>query len=464
MEKLELVFIPAPGIGHLVSTVEFAKCLTDRNDRLSISILSMKFPFLPFAKSYTNSLVGSQPRIQIIDLPQVEPPPPHLLSSIVNYIYVFIESLIPHVRSTLTNILSSSSNSARVAGLILDFFCMPLMDVANELGLPPYMFLTSNHGFLSLMLHLPTRHNIVQSEFKDSDPALLLTGFSNPVPPSVLPSAVFDKDGYSAYVKLAQRFKDTKGIIVNSFVELEPQALNLLSDGQMPPIYMAGPVIDLKGQPHPSLDQAQSDSVMKWLDEQPPSSVVFLCFGSMGGFGDSQIREIASGLEQSGFRFLWSIRLPPPARNIDDILPESLLERIGERGKTCNGWVPQVEVLAHKAIGGFVSHCGWNSILESLWYGVPIATWPMYAEQQLNAFAMVKEFGLAVEIRLDYRSDGDLVMADEIELAVNHLMESDSEQRKKVKEMKEMSRKAVGEGGSSFRAVEKLIEDIVGSN
>ena len=79
------------------------------------------------------------------------------------------------------------------------------------------------------------------------------------------------------------------------------------------------------------------------------------------------------------------------------------------------GWVSQVSILAHKAIGGFISHCGWNSILESLWHGIPIATWPIYSEQQMNAFEMVKELGLAIEIRLDYREGSDLVLAKEVE-------------------------------------------------
>ncbi|XVF46723.1 hypothetical protein PTKIN_Ptkin03bG0051100 [Pterospermum kingtungense] len=124
-----------------------------------------------------------------------------------------------------------------------------------------------------------------------------------------------------------------------------------------------------------------------------------------------------------------------------------------------------MEVLAHKAIGGFVSHCGWNSIQESLWYGVPIVTWPMYAEQQLNAFKMVKELGLAEEMRLDYRrGTSDVVMADEIEKAVRLVMDGGSEVRKKVKEMSEMAGKAVEEGGSSFSSTGRLIEDMIRNN
>ena len=84
-------------------------------------------------------------------------------------------------------------------------------------------------------------------------------------------------------------------------------------------------------------------------------------------------------------------------------------------------------VLSHPAVGGFVSHCGWNSILESLWAGVPIAAWPMYAEQQTNAFEVVAELGIAVEIKMDYRNDANMdsqliVSATEIENGIKSLM------------------------------------------
>lgn len=466
-QAAELIFVPVPGIGHLVSTLEFAKRLIDRDDRLFIKILSMKFPFTSTADAYTRSLTASQPRIQIIDLPQVDPPPSLDLSvSVENYIYLFIEENIPNVKKAVTDIVSSNNNSgsSHVVALVLDFFCLSMIDVGTELNLPSYLFLTANLGFLGLMLCLPTRHNQIGTEFSESDPEFLIPGIVNPVPSGVLPSAVFNKHGgYTAYIKLAQRFRDTKGIMVNSFRELEPYALDSLSDGQIPPVYTVGPVLDLKGPPNPALDEAQHDNIMKWLDDQPPLSVVFLCFGSMGSFDETQVKEMALGLESSGHRFLWSLRSHTPNALADDVLPEGFLDRIKGKGMICSGWAPQMEVLAHKAIGGFVSHCGWNSILESLWHGVPIVTWPIYAEQQLNAYRMVKELGLAVELRLDYRNGSNLVLADEIERAVRRVVD-DHEVRKKVKEMGEMAREALMDGGSSFNSIGQLIEDMIGTS
>ncbi|KAL6195459.1 hypothetical protein ACLB2K_031078 [Fragaria x ananassa] len=190
----------------------------------------------------------------------------------------------------------------------------------------------------------------------------------------------------------------------------------------------------------------------------------------MGSFTEAQVKEIALGLEQSGQRFLWSLRLTPPkgskslspvdCSNLKEVLPDGFLERTREKGLIC-GWAPQVDVLSHKATGGFVSHCGWNSILESLWHGVPIVTWPMYAEQQLNAFRLVKEMGLGLEMRLDYKRGGDeVVKADEIGKAVASVMEN-SEVRKKVKEIGVVCRKAVEDGGSSSVSLGRFIEDVM---
>ncbi|KAK4397859.1 UDP-glycosyltransferase 1 [Sesamum angolense] len=154
--------------------------------------------------------------------------------------------------------------------------------------------------------------------------------------------------------------------------------------------------------------------------------------------------------------------------DFNEVLPEGFLERTEGVGKVI-GWAPQVAVLSHPAVGGFVSHCGWNSTLESVWFGVPIATFPLYAEQQLNAFQLVKELGMAEAIRIDYKKDfkgekpPEIVGAEEIEAAIRRLMaeESGSGVRQKVKEMKNKSRMALMEGGSSYNAQSLFIEDVI---
>ncbi|KAE8703902.1 UDP-glycosyltransferase 71B2 [Hibiscus syriacus] len=213
---------------------------------------------------------------------------------------------------------------------------------------------------------------------------------------------------------------------------------------------------------------------MQWLDEQPPSSVVFLCFGSAGSFSTDQVKEIAYALEQSGHRFLWSLRRsgkqasdmarsPTDYENVVEMLPEGFLDRTAETGKII-GWAPQVAILGHPATGGFVSHCGWNSILESIWFGVPMMAWPLYSEQQLNALTLVKELGLAVELKMDYKIDDgevEIIKAKKIEEGIRLLMRYDSDVRERMKKMNDKSRKTLMDGGSSHTILCRFINDII---
>lgn len=351
-----------------------------------------------------------------------------------------------------------------------------MVDLGNELGFNSYIFFTSGAGFLGSMFDLEARDRLVGVEFNKSDPDSIFPSFAHPVPMGVLPRYSFNGDGgFSSMAKHARKFKESKGIIVNTFSELEPYALSSLSEDGIPPIYTVGPVLDLESKNRPIPDEDQSNEIRVWLDDQPPSSVVFLCFGSRGCFSQPQVVEIANGLENSGMRFLWSLRQPPPPdkkseqpsdyADLDEVLPEGFRERVKGKGKVC-GWVRQVDVLAHRAIGGFVSHCGWNSVLESIWHSVPILAWPQYAEQQINAFELITDLGLAVEMKVDYHRDcGYLVSADQIERAVRCLMDGENavEVRKRMKEISEKSRKALIHGGSSYISFGNLIDDMLAS-
>ncbi|KAF2293812.1 hypothetical protein GH714_004971 [Hevea brasiliensis] len=464
MEKAQLVFVPSPGIGHLVSAVEVAKLLLTRQHQLSITVLILNHSFFDskihnYVESQRASSSPISNRLGFIDLPKDE-------TEIFN-LSSFIERQKPHVKEAVLKIIQSESGveSAQLAGFVIDMFCTSMIDVANEFGVSSYIFYTSGAAFLGFMLYVQKIHDEEKFdpiEFKDSNTELLVPSLVNPFPSGVMPSALLSGEWLPPLLDSTRRFGEAKGIIVNTFLELESHAIESL---KMSAVYPVGPILDVGSD-----GRNTHREIMQWLDDQPPSSVVFLCFGSHGSFDEDQVKEIAYALEHSGQRFLWSLRRPPPPglqaspsdyEDPQQVLPEGFLDRTVGIGKVM-GWAPQVAVLAHPAIGGFVSHCGWNSILESIWFGVPIATWPMYAEQQFNAFEMVMELGLAVEIKMDYRKhSGVIVNCDEIEGGINCLMKHDSKQRKKVKEMSEKSRMALMEGGSSCSWLESLIKDVM---
>ncbi|KAL0307440.1 UNVERIFIED_CONTAM: UDP-glycosyltransferase 71A16 [Sesamum angustifolium] len=119
-------------------------------------------------------------------------------------------------------------------------------------------------------------------------------------------------------------------------------------------------------------------------------------------------------------------------------------------------------VLSHPAVGGFVSHCGWNSTLESVWCGVPMAMWPLTADQQANAFLLMKEFEMAVEIKIDYRKEsGVIVGAETIEKSIKQLMDPENGIRVKIETLKEKSRMALMEGGSSHSYLKCFVQNVM---
>ena len=363
-----------------------------------------------------------------------------------------------------------ASDSPQLSGLVLDPLASAMIDLAAELGVASYIYFPSGAAMLEQVLRFPDLDSQV-SELPATELTLPIS--VNPVPRRVLQTAMLEKDedGYDPMLYLGRRFREAKGIIVNTLTELEPDVAELVSNMQYPPVYPLGPLIDRSDW--------TDDRIITWLDGKLAGSVVFLCFGSRGALGAAQVQEVAHGLERSGYSFLWSLRQPPRVKhalpsdytNPAEVLPDGFLDRTAEKGLVC-GWTPQLKILSHPSIGGFISHGGWNSILESLWCGVPIMVWPMYAEQKLNACKIVRELGLGVgvtenedfidgrDLLMIYTDGGELVKCEKLEIGVKRLMDGDNEVRRKVKQMSDTFREAVMDGGSSFVVLQQFIDDV----
>uniref|UniRef100_A0A0A9FRF1 Glycosyltransferase n=1 Tax=Arundo donax TaxID=35708 RepID=A0A0A9FRF1_ARUDO len=461
-----VVLLPVWGAGHLRSMLDAGKRLLGRSGRaLSLTVLVMQPPTEHNASDIAGLISREEASgldVRFVHLPAVEPPKDFV--GIEEFVSRFAQLHTPHVRAAVSGL------SCPVAALVVDFFCTTVLDVSRELAVPAYVYFTSNAGMLALFLRLPALDEEVTVEFEEMEGAVDVPGLP-PIPPSCLPTPLVDKKNPNCtwFVYHGRRFMEADGIIVNTAAKLEPSALAAIADGRCtrgaraPTVYPIGPVISFNPPPE------KPHECVRWLDTQPPASVVFLCFGSGGCFTPPQAHEIAHGLERSGHRFLWVLRGPPApgTRNPSDadlteLLPDGFLERTKDTGLVWPTWAPQKEILAHAAVGGFVTHAGWNSVLESLWFGVPMVPWPLYAEQHLNAFMLVAAMGVAVAMKFD-RKRNNFVEAGELERAVRMLMGGGEEGRKareKAVEMKAACRNAVEEGGSSYAALERLAEEL----
>lgn len=255
-----------------------------------------------------------------------------------------------------------------------------------------------------------------------------------------------------------------RAFILNTFEELDGPIISQLRT-KIPNIYTVGPLhahlkarleLETNSSTMGSSNSLREEdmSCIEWLDDQPFKSVIYVSFGSLATVTKEQLMEFWYGLVNSGHRFLWVIRIDSVAdKNDEQEFPKELEEGTNARGYTVN-WAPQEEVLAHPAIGGFLTHCGWNSTLESIYEGVPMICWPYLADQQTNS----RFVGEVWKLGLDIKDTCDRFI---IEKAVKDLMGVRKEEfAKSAKEMATLARKAVNEGGDSYNNLNKLIKDI----
>jgi len=260
-----------------------------------------------------------------------------------------------------------------------------------------------------------------------------------------------------------------EGFVENSFRDLEPEALDLLLKDEpgRPPVYPIGPLVKEDDAGSGAKMVAEQCWCLKWLDAQPRGSVILVCFGSGGTLSGDQMEELALGLEMSEQRFVWVVKCPnEEVSNASyftedtqayrlDFLPKGFVERTKGRGLVVPSWVPQAQVLSHPSTGGFLTHCGWNSVLESVVNGVPLVAWPLYAEQYMNA-VLVSE-GMKVAARVVAGENG-VVERGEIARVVKMVMEGEEGKKllHRIKELKEAAATTLREDGSSSTKISEL--------
>ncbi|KAI3526056.1 hypothetical protein L1887_05223 [Cichorium endivia] len=205
---------------------------------------------------------------------------------------------------------------------------------------------------------------------------------------------------------------------------------------------------------------------LEWLDKQAQDSVIYISFGTTTSLSDEEIRELANGLENSKQKFIWVLRYADKGDIFDGEvrrveLPNGFEERLGEEGLVVREWAPQLEILAHPATGGFMSHCGWNSSMESITMGVPIAAWPMHSDQPRNATLITEVLKTGIRVR-DWERQGEPVTSSTIETAIRKLMASDEgdEMRKRAAKLGDDVRQSVEKGGVTRMEIDSFVAHI----
>ncbi|CAK9190443.1 unnamed protein product [Sphagnum troendelagicum] len=399
----------------------------------------------------------------------------HSLEGARNMIHLLEEVVVELLQSS--DHLKESGDASSVAEaalqqrskpccLLYDMFSTWSQEVADNHKLAKHLLFVS--GAMTLCAQRLCEEGILPVAPQNRD--VLITDI-----PGIPPFPARDLPSFSNFLRTFSAYCQSTIILINTFQSLEWRVLNALPWFlQTQTILEIGPLLletnvqqDDEESEHHALNKAtdeEQDMSILWLNMQPPSSVLYIAFGTYSTLSAAQILELAQGLEASNQSFLWVLCTPDQPSDSSScsrhasrsVLPPGFKERTKGHGLCVSGWVPQKRILQHPATGGFLSHCGWNSTMESICEGIPLLAWPLKGEQHMNCRFLVDTAKLAMEMKKG--TDG-FVSKQEVERNIRALMEEVEGEsiESNMKEMRSHARQAVAEGGTSKQNLEVYI-------
>ncbi|XP_055815877.1 scopoletin glucosyltransferase [Solanum dulcamara] len=466
MGQLHFFFFPMMAQGHMIPTLDMAKLVASRG--VKATIITTPLNESVFSKAIErNKHLGIEIEIRLIKFPAVENdlpedcerldriPSDDKLPNFIKAVAMMKESLEQLIEECRPNCLVS------------DMFLPWTTESAAKFNIPRIVF----HGtsYFALSANDSIRRNKPFKNVSSDSEIFVVPDLPHEIKLTRTQLSPFEQSdeetGMSRLVK-AVRESDSKsyGVIFNSFYELESDYVEHYTKVVGRKNWAIGPLSLCNRDIVDKAERGRDSSIdihecLKWLDSKKSSSIVYVCFGSVANFTTSQMQELAMGLEASGQDFIWVVRT-----DNEDWLPEGFEERAKRKGLIIRGWAPQVLILDHEAIGAFVTHCGWNSMLEGISAGLPMVTWPVFAEQFFNEKLVteVMRTGAGVGSVQWNRTASEGVKREAIAKAIKRVMVSEEAEgfRSRAKSYKEMARQAIEEGGSSYTGWTALLRDI----
>ncbi|KAI7747219.1 hypothetical protein M8C21_008473 [Ambrosia artemisiifolia] len=477
MASLHFVLFPLMAQGHMIPMVDIARLLAQRGSMVTIITTPVNANrFKPvIARSVKDNL-----NIQVLEL-QFPSTEVGLPQGCENFDLIPSAKLFPKLFAAASMLEEPAENMVR--GLTLAPSCIIsdnlfpwTNNIARKFNIPRLVF----HGpgcFTYLCIHIALNSNVLDEIVSDSE-YFVLPGLPDCVELTKVQASSWgrkDKETATFFKEIQKVEEDASGIVVNSFHELEPYYVEELAKVKDKKVWCIGPVslcnknmLDIAERG--SKGGSNEHECLKWLDSREPESVIFVCLGSLTRLSTDQNIDLGLGLESSNKPFLWCIR--HTTEELERwLLEEGYEERVKDRGMIIRGWAPQVLILSHRAIGGFVTHCGWNSTLEGISAGVPMVTWPHFADQFINERFIVDVLKIGVKIGMEapiivgeQDKFGVVVNKEDIQRSIEDLMDKGEEgeaRRKRSRELGEMAKMAMEDGGSSHLNLTSMIQDIV---
>ncbi|GKV22616.1 hypothetical protein SLEP1_g32472 [Rubroshorea leprosula] len=470
--QLHIFFFPFMAHGHMIPTVDMAKLFALHGVKTTIVTTPLNAPF--FSKTIERSKnSGVDVDIKIIKFPSAQVGLPEGFESLEPSKGMGMDVISKFFLATslLQEPLEQLLQEFKPDCLVADMFFPWATDAAKKFEIPRLVF----HGtsFFSLCVTECLRQYEPHKKVESDDEPFVVPNLPGDIELTrkKLPDFMMQEieTDFTKMLKASRESEmKTNGVVVNSFYELEASYADFYRNFLGRKAWHIGPVSLCNRRIEDKAERGKKASIdehecLKWLDSKKPNSVVYVCFGSTVNFTSAQLKEIAMGLEDSGQEFIWVVRLDK-GNEEEEWLPEGFEERTKGKGLIIRGWAPQVLILEHPAVGGFVTHCGWNSTLEGVSAGVPMVTWPIAAEQFYNEKLVtdVLKIGVSVGVKRWVRVVGDFVNRDAVGKVVKVIMvgEKAEEMRSRAKALGEMAKRAVEKDGSSYSDLNALIQEL----
>ncbi|KAK2992920.1 hypothetical protein RJ640_024074 [Escallonia rubra] len=476
--QLHFVMIPLMSPGHLIPMVDMAKLLAQR--AVTVTIVTTPRNTARFG-STVGRAVESGLAIRLLQLP-----------------FPSVEAGLPEGCENIDDVPSHELYRNFIAAL--NMLQKPLEQVFGELEPSPSCIISDKTlawtAETAKKFHIPwiifdgmscfnavCTHNLhvskIHESVSDSKP-FVVPGLPDRIELTKLQLPGAFNPSVISFTDVRERIRvaaeGAYGVVVNSFEELEPRYLDEYQKIKGINIWCIGPLSLCNTD---NLDRSQRGNkaaidehqCLRWLDSWHSSSVVYACLGSLTRLTPPQFVELALGLEASNHPFILVIKSGGKLEEIEKwITEEGFEERVKGRGLLIRGWAPQVLILSHPATGGFLTHCGWNSTLEGVCAGVPMITWPMFAEQFINDKFVVQVLGTGVGVGAQVvvhlgEEDrfGVKVRRDEVKKAIDKVMDAGAEgeeRRQRAREIRDMAKTSTQKGGSSHLNITLLIQSI----
>ncbi|GLJ32087.1 hypothetical protein SUGI_0646090 [Cryptomeria japonica] len=450
-KKLQVLMFPWLAKGHILPFVELAK-------RLAHHGVKIIFLSTPSNISWISPLLLQETELLQIDLmelplPIVEglPEGAESTAEVPVEMHDALKIALDKLEKPFEDLLKRLSPDY----VIYDFSQYWAATVAAKIDIPAGLFYILNAAFCSYAL-LPSRCNDDDTTVAD------LTAPPPGYPSSVIAWQPFEAryilgayNGPSGEILQIHRcLRSMQGsafIAIRSAFPIEGKFIRFLEAATgkaVVPVGLLAPEI-----PHGKKLSEQESFCLTWLDKQNPSSVLYVSFGSECFLSKEQICAMALGIEATGLPFLWVLRFPrfsdcntqnffDEKSKVSALLPEGFESRTRERGVVYTAWAPQLHILAHPSVGGFLSHSGWSSVVEAVKFGVKLVLLPLNGDQGINARLAAGELEVGVEV--ERQEDGSFT-DEQIRTAVLKVMNDQDQARELKSKMSEMKRKTFGE-------------------